>query len=151
MLNIENLKNVRLENNKSQAEVAEALGVSRGTYSMWECNMEVIPIKRLICFCEYFGVALDYIFGFKCKQKEIKTKFELEKQGERLKQFRKEWHLTQRELENLFDFNNGVICKYENNTNIISTIVLYTICSKYGVSADYLLGRTDGPTMLDKK
>ncbi len=41
-----------------------------------------------------------------------------------------------------------VITNYENGKHLIATPFLYTICSKYNISADYLLGKIDSPKYL---
>ena len=40
------LKEAR-EEKYTQAEIAEILGVKRGTYASWECGSDIIPAKQL--------------------------------------------------------------------------------------------------------
>lgn len=145
MFDAKNLKELRNELNMSQREFIKILGVSEGSYALWESNREIIPIKRLLFICEKFNISLDYLLGFQDVEKEMDKKFNLEKQGERLKLFRRDNNLTQVEIEKVLNSSKGVFCNYEKNKIIVSTVALYTICSKYGVRADYLLGRIDEP------
>ena len=41
------LKDIREESELKQFTVSKKLGVSRGTYSLWELELDPIPIKRL--------------------------------------------------------------------------------------------------------
>lgn len=60
-------------------------------------------------------------------------------------------HLSQQEFGKLWNFKPTTICAYEKGRNTIATPYLYQVCKKYGVSADYLLGRTDEPIYLNNK
>lgn len=141
MFNNTNIRKIRESLNKTQEEMANLLNVSRSSYAMWETNNDIIPIKRLVEFCELFNVTLDFALGLKTENKKINNKINTEKAPIRLKEFRKEYKLTQEKLSNVLNTNKSVICGYEKGRNLIATPFLYTICSKYNVSADYLLGR----------
>ena len=150
MYNINNLKKIRINANKNQEEVAKELDVSRSSYAMWESNNEIIPIKRLLDFCELYQTSLDYIFNLTEKNYQQIKNFDKNKYIVRLKEFRKENKLTQEKLANILNTNKSVICGYEKGRYIIATPFLYTICKKYHVSADYLLGKIDNPKYLNK-
>lgn len=45
----------------TQAQYAEALGVPRGTYSIWEGGQQNISLTGLMAICERFGLSLDYV------------------------------------------------------------------------------------------
>lgn len=142
-----NIKKIRIDNNKNQKETAKQLNVSRSSYAMWESNNELIPIKRLIDFCEIFNTSIDYTLGLNEKEYQL-TKYDKTKAMLRLKEFRKEHKLTQEKLANILNTNKSVICGYEKGRYLIATPFLYTICKKYNISADYLLGKTDHPKYL---
>ena len=55
------LREIREDNNLSQFELAQALNVSRSVYGMWETEHDIIPLKRLNDFCNYFNVSFDYV------------------------------------------------------------------------------------------
>lgn len=147
MFNTKNIKKIRNNLNKSQEEMAKILNISRTSYAMWESNNDIIPISRLIEFCEIFKVSINYVIGLTDKYEEITTKANKELLCLRLKEFRKNNHLTQEKLATILNTNKSVICNYEKGRNIIATPFLYTICNKYQISADYLFGRTNNPTI----
>ena len=149
MFNIVNIKKIREENNKTQEEVAQLLKISRSSYAMWESGNEIFPIKRLIDFCNIFNISIDFIFGLNnTPTYETISEYKKEISITRLKEFRKENKLTQEKLANILNTNKSVICGYEKGRYIIATPFLYTICKKYNISADYLLGKTDNPKYL---
>ncbi len=148
MVNTNNLKKIRLELNKSQKEIALLLNVSRSSYSMWETNHDIIPIKRLILFCDTLHVSVDYALGLTDENNTNVTSYDKEISIKRLKEFRKENKITQVKLARELNTVHPVIVNYENGKNIIATPFLYEICFKYKISADYLLGRINEPKYL---
>ena len=145
-----NLRTIRENNNFNQEKIAELLGITRTVYTKYENGYELIPIKHLISFANYFNVSIDYIFNFvKNEEKRMYSKnLSLELVGIRLKEFRKDNTLTQDKLAGLLNTNKSVICNYERGRYLIATPFLYTICFKYHVSADYLLGRVNEPKYI---
>lgn len=136
------LKKVRLQNNLTQAQVASILNITRSTYSKYEKGYEIIPIKHLINFSTHFNVLIDELFNLEnIDNKNINSQFDKSFAGKRLKEFRKEYKLTQEKLAQELNTTKSVIAGYEAGRRIIATPFLYTICKKYHISADYLLGR----------
>lgn len=139
------LKKLRLEKNLIQDVIANILGIDRSNYGHYERELDIIPLNHLINACNYFNVSLDYIFNFTNKEKYINSKpnINLEISSKRLKEFRKSNKLTQTKLAKILNCSTGTIAGYEISRYIIATPFLYTICKKYHVSADYLLGKID--------
>ena len=143
----EKLKVLREKNNLIQNDLSKMLLIGRTAYTQYEAEYIIIPLKHLNTLCSYFNVSLDYIFSFTdIKQYENNNK-EIDKKlsGERLKEFRKDNKFTQKKMAKILNTVHQVISKYEKGINLIATPFLYTICKKYGVSADYLLGKIDNP------
>lgn len=63
--------------------------------------------------------------------------------GDRLKELREEKELKQAELANLFNISPSTIGMYEQNRRTPDFALLNSIADYFGVSIDYLLGRTD--------
>ena len=147
------LKDLRLDNDLLQKNLANIINLDKGTYARYECEYYIMPLKHLIKVCDYFNVSLDYVFDFsndKC-YKNINKEIDNYVVGNRLKEFRKENKLTQTKLGNILNTTKTVICGYEKGRYLIATPFLYTICKKYNISADYLLGRVDEPKYLETK
>lgn len=58
----ERLKELRNEKKISQTKLAQDMGVSSATVSMWEIDLRMPSIDLAIKLSEYFGVSLDYLF-----------------------------------------------------------------------------------------
>ena len=143
------LKEIRLENNLMQEDIAKILNVKRNTYSMWELEHDKMPLKKLITFSEYFNISLDYILEFSnIKKYNNSTSFNREKYLIRLKEVRKENKKTQAKLAELLSTTNSVISRYEHGGTFILTIFLIEYCKMFKVSADYLLGKIDTPKYI---
>ena len=131
-------------------EMAKLLNISDSLYSRYEKEKQTIPIKHLISLCNYFNVSLDYIFNF-TKEKNYTNNndtINYQLQHLRLKEIRKEHKLTQKRLASLIKVAPSTISDYESQNKPIATPFLYTICKKYNISADYLLGKIDNPKYL---
>lgn len=61
----------------------------------------------------------------------------------RLKQLRKEANLTQKDLADKLNISKGSIAMYETGKRSPDNEILSIIADFFGVSTDYLLGRTD--------
>ena len=152
MIYSERLKYLREEQEITQNELANLLQIHFATYSQFEREYTIIPIKKLNILANFFHVSIDYLFGFtSIKQyNNSKREINLNISGERLKEFRKENKSTQVKLANVLNTTQSNIVGYEKGKFIIATPYLYTICKKYNISADYLLGKTDTPKYLNK-
>ena len=60
---VRRLRDIRTDNGKSQAEVAEALGITRGAYGRYERG-DNDPSNDIVArFCCMFNVSADYLLG----------------------------------------------------------------------------------------
>ena len=57
------LRELREEQELSQAEMAKKLGVSQQTYSRYESHTTEIPLKLLITLAELYDTSTDYLLG----------------------------------------------------------------------------------------
>ena len=139
----ERLKQTRTRIGITQVDIAKKLGITKSGYCRFENEMDTIPLKHLIKVCNILDISLDYVFSFNdLKQyKNINKEIDLKIIGQRLKDFRKENGLTQVELAKFLNTDHQAWSIYEKGKSLIGTPFLYSICKKYNVSADYLLGR----------
>lgn len=59
----ERLKELRLEKNLSQRELAKELNISQAAIARWESNLHIPNIENAIMIVTYFGVTTDYLLG----------------------------------------------------------------------------------------
>lgn len=130
----------------TQKDLAQNLGVSQQTYSLWEKGTKIIPLKHLNNLCNYYETSMDYVLGFtdiKTSSNIIKIK-ELNKKeiGARIKKIREDNNLTLRDLASKLNTTSSTISAYETGKTLILTAFAYQICSEYNVSLDWLCGKT---------
>ncbi|MCM1053113.1 MAG: helix-turn-helix domain-containing protein [Ruminococcus sp.] len=150
MLYCEKLRELREKRNLKLIDISKILDIDDSVYGRYEREYQIMPVKHLNVLCNCFGVSFDYIFGFtNIKQYDNSLKdINLVMSGERLKEFRRDNKLTQNNLAKILNSGRTTITSYEKGIYIIATPFLYTICSKYKISADYLLGKIDDPKYL---
>lgn len=52
-----------------QKDIAKVLNIDRSTYSTWETNLKIIPLKHLNVLANYYDTSMDYILGLTSKKK----------------------------------------------------------------------------------
>lgn len=55
------LKDLRTENNYTQAQVAGYLNIKQNTYSQYETGQREIPLECLVMLAEFYETSTDYI------------------------------------------------------------------------------------------
>ena len=63
MFYYQRIKDLREDNDKSQAEIAEMLGMKQQQYARYESGKQEIPLHHLITLARYYNVSLDYLAG----------------------------------------------------------------------------------------
>ncbi len=61
----ERIKELRLENDLSQAKLGDFLQVSQDTISLWENSKALPTTEYVIIMCKIFDVSADYLLGLK--------------------------------------------------------------------------------------
>ena len=57
------IKNLRVDHDKSQAEIAALLNTTQSYYARYELGLHPLPIHHLVTLCQYYKVSADYILG----------------------------------------------------------------------------------------
>lgn len=70
MKKYEHIRNLREDNDLTQAQVGKIIGISQRAYSHYEAGTRDIPIEMLIKLADYYQVNLDYLVG-RTKEKEM--------------------------------------------------------------------------------
>ena len=63
MWKYQRLRDIREDNDKTQADIAKLLDVSRQQYGRWETGAQELPMHHFITLAKYYNVSLDYIAG----------------------------------------------------------------------------------------
>ncbi len=59
----ERLRDLRLEKELSQNQLAKNLGLTHTAINLWESNKRVPNLEALIIIAQYFNVTIDYLAG----------------------------------------------------------------------------------------
>lgn len=139
------MKEIREGAQMRQREVAEVMGVSKGSYSMWECGTDTIPLKRLNQFCNYFNVSMDYVTGLTNRKRYPNEKKDINNDttSENLKKIRKKQELTQVQISEALEINQPTWNRYEKGHNLILTTTIVSLAKKYNYSIDNILGKKE--------
>lgn len=133
-----NLKQARNELEMTQEELGYIFGVKKAAISNWENGYDIIPLNKLIKFCNLFNFSPNYISGLSKENNisEITLKCDKKEIGIKLKNIRKSKNLTQQNFADICSISRATYCHYEIGMNLISTIALYTICKTFNISMD---------------
>lgn len=135
-----NLKSCREDLEMSQSELGFVFGVSKQTVSGWENGHDTMPFCKVIKFSNLYGYSLDYIFGF--TRKNVKySSLDISCICSNLKLLRRKNGLSQQKIADECGIAQTTYSGYESGTHLINTMTIYTICVRYKVSADWIVGR----------
>lgn len=136
-----NLKSAREDLEMTQEELGYVFGVKKATISNWENGYDIIPLNKLIKFCNLYDYSLDFIVGFTRENKIYPKldKVDKVKIGKKLQDLRKNLGLTQQKIADECSISRATYCHYELGMNLVSTLTLYTICKNHKISMDSFL------------
>ena len=63
VLKYRRLRDLREDNNLSQKEIAEFLGITQNTYSRYETNERNIPLESISKLADFYKTSVDYLLG----------------------------------------------------------------------------------------
>lgn len=144
-MNEKRLFDLREYKDLSQIKLADYLGITQQTYSLWEKGTKIIPLKHLNSLSNFYEISMDYIVGLtdeKNNSSIIKlTELNKNEIGSRIKKIREDNNLTLRDLTKELNTTSSTISAYETGKTLILTAFAYQICIKYNVSLDWLCGK----------
>ena len=62
-MNVNRLKDLREDNDLTQADIAKLLKTTQQQYSKYELGIRLIPIDKLNVLADYYKTSTDYILG----------------------------------------------------------------------------------------
>lgn len=66
---IKRIRDLRVDSDKTQQDIASYLGTSQTMYARYERGANEIPVRHIIALCHYYHVSADYILGLSNKKK----------------------------------------------------------------------------------
>ena len=128
-MNTEKIKNLRDELEITQNELAEKLGCTRSTLSLWEINKNTIPLYYLNKLSNILNVNIDYLVNLSDEKiiKFKKTEINKKDLGEKIREARKLINFTQEKLANILNTTHSVISAYESGKTAVPTLFMIEI------------------------
>lgn len=135
------IKNLRIEHNLNQEELAKILEVNRSTYTGWELGTNTIPLRKLFELSNYYKVSIDYISGLNKNNNYIYSsdKINFKIVGKNLKELGKGFGLTQKDIANLLKISVSSYTLYELGKILIPTSYIYKLAKKFECSIDEII------------
>ena len=144
-MNEKRLFDLREYKDLSQIKLADYLGITQQTYSLWEKGTKIIPLKHLNNLSNFYEISMECIVGLTDEKNNsgiIKlTELNKNEIGSRIKKIREDNNLTLRDLAKELNTTSSTISAYETGKTLILTAFAYQICIKYNVSLDWLCGK----------
>lgn len=142
-MNNTRLLELREYNFLHQKDIAQILNIDRSTYSTWETNLKIIPLKHLNTLSNYYNISMDYILGLTNKKIKYKKLNELDKKiiGNNIKKLISDNSLTLRDLAKILNTTSSTISAYETGKTLLLTAFAIEIAQKCHLSIDELCGK----------
>lgn len=129
----------------TQQQIADEIGVNRGSYSNWEKGKREPNFEKLSMLACIFDVSIDYLLSENLKiSKESYLKLKEEKKNlfsVRLKELRLQHGFNQEELAEKIGIKRNSYSDWENGKCKPNYEKLEKIADFFGVSLDWLFGR----------
>ena len=132
---INNLKKIRKNNNLSQEQLAEILGISRQAISKWESGSAYPEMEKIIQLCEKFNVNIDDLL-----HKDIEEIISEEQSKKNLNKYIESFLGYTSNTVNLFcsmNFKSKIKCLFEQCILIIVLCIIFCIIGSIGNSLVY--------------
>lgn len=145
------LRQIRHQRHMTQAEFADAIGISRAHYSHLEVGSAAITDKVLKRISIKFGISMDYLKGITDEEPEQQPDINRNvvynlpaiRIGKRMKELRESRGLDVNALVDVLKVSTGIYSQYEQGTMLPDIEILLRLSYFYNVSADWLLGVTE--------
>ena len=63
ILKYHRIRDIRMDRDLTQAEIASLLHVSQNTYAQYELGITRYPLDAVVTLAKYYNVSLDYLVG----------------------------------------------------------------------------------------
>ena len=137
---------LRKERNKTQQDVATALGIPTNTYRSYEKDEREPPSDILIALAKMYNVSLDWLLGLSEYRNSIAEKKPTSKIAARISAVMTEREINTAKLAELTDIPFTTLDKVlRGETKNPSSAHIAKIAKALSISSDYLLGLTDTP------
>lgn len=143
MLDLKRIQDTRIDNDLSQKQMAEILGISKYVYNNFESGRTKFSLEKIIEFANYFSLSLDYLLNLSnYKTYHNYSNANIKDINKKLLKIRKQENLSQEKFGNLLGIPQRTYASYEKNERPIPLEFLIKVAKATNYSLDYLTGRT---------
>lgn len=68
-LRYERIRNLRIDRDLTQQEIAEVLHIKQNTYSQYETGTLNYPLEVVVSLAQFYGTSVDYLLGLTDEQR----------------------------------------------------------------------------------
>ena len=123
------IKEIRDYYDLTQQQFADELGLKRNTIATYETTDKEPSNNVIIAICKIWNISEDWLRHGNGKMSSI---------GQRIKEIRNYYELTQTGLGNIIGVKGNTITNYENDLRNPSNSVILSICRELSISEDWL-------------
>ena len=137
------LKALRQSKGITQKALADKLDISAGLYNKYEKYGVRPPYETLLRIANFYGVSVNHLLEEEIGSTNsfvLTTDFKT-----RINELRTSKNLSQEDLANMLCLEKSTISKWERGINYPNQNIQNMLADIFGVSVDYLLGRTESP------
>lgn len=129
-----------------QREIAEKTNISRGAYANIEAETANVKLKYLLNYCNTFNLSMDYVCNLTNNNDSSLNKINtIDKKimAEKLTILEKENGKQAKDIAKELGILKSTYSGYKNSKqpNLMQTLMLKKLASKYHYSMDWLIGR----------
>lgn len=137
MIDTTRIKDIREDNDITQEQMANILGVNRSTYSMWEIGLSFMSVEQLCKFANYFNYSINYVLGLSNNRKNNENNiFDYKNLGCNIKKLRIKCNYSQIELAKKMKVTQACVVRWEKGITKISLPNLYELSKIFKASLD---------------
>ena len=153
MINLSRLKNMREDKDLHQIDMANVLGVNRSNYSLWELEINEIPVDKLAFCADYFNSSMDYLLNLSDSKdtENLILGFDYKILGKNLKRIRIKNEYSQEYVAFILDVSPTTIGKYEKSNIKIPLNNLYKYVKLFNISINAICGKTQNSEFEEVK
>ena len=130
-----------------QREIAEKTNISRGAYANIEAKTANAKLKYLLTYCNTFNLNMDYVCNLTNNNSSFNKLDNIDKKlmAERLTILEKENKKQAKDIAKELGILKSTYSGYKNSKqpNLMQTLMLKKLASKYHYSMDWLIGRSN--------
>ena len=138
---------LRKQQNLTQDELANLMGISCLTLSLYESEKREPNIEILHKFSTFFNVSIDYILGNEISE-DIINNSNTVKLGNKIATLRKQKGLHQKDFASILNVSSSTIGMWETDKRQPNLDMIVKIAKYFNVTADFLLDIYEDPSNI---